>query len=176
MSDTHIDSEEALAEFRSTLFSAGSLAPIIDANPATLINAPIGIGKSWLIDDLIDYYLQGAVYKLIVVLAGLTVSLLERRLIRHPVPGVVRLRPRPRQTAARSTHPGASTSSGGQRPGPNATSARTASTIGGASGRLNTAPACVTPGSYSEPTSISSTIAGSYRISGRSRGPTRSCS
>ena len=42
MSDTHIDSAEALAEFRSTLFSAGSLAPIIDANPATLINAPIG--------------------------------------------------------------------------------------------------------------------------------------
>ena len=97
MSDTHIDSEEALAEFRSTLFSAGSLAPIIDANPATLINAPIGTGKSWLIDDLIDYYLAGAVYKLIVVLAGLTVSLLERRLIRHPVPGVVRLRPRPRR-------------------------------------------------------------------------------
>ena len=60
MSDTHhIDSEEALAEFRSTLFSAGSLAPIIDANPATLINAPTGIGKSWLIDDLIDHYLGG---------------------------------------------------------------------------------------------------------------------
>ena len=97
MSDTHIDSEEALAEFRSTLFSAGSLTPIIDANPATLINAPIGIGKSWLIDDLIDHYLAGAIYKLIVVLAGLTVSLLERRLIRHPVPGVVRLRPRPRR-------------------------------------------------------------------------------
>ncbi len=97
MSDTYyIDSEEALAKFRSTLFSAGSLVPIIDANPATLINAPTGIGKSWLIDDLIDHYLQGAVYELIVVLAGLTVSLLERRLIRHPAPGVVRLRPRPR--------------------------------------------------------------------------------
>ena len=76
MSDTHhIDSEEVLAEFRSTLFSAGSLAPIIDANPAALINAPTGIGKSWLIDELIDYYLAGAVYKLIVVLTGLTVSL-----------------------------------------------------------------------------------------------------
>ena len=166
MSDTHIDSEEALAEFRSTLFSAGSLTPIIDANPATLINAPIGIGKSWLIDDLIDHYLAGAIYKLIVVLAGLTVSLLKRRLIRHPVPGVVRLRPRPRADCGPLDGSCASTSSGGQRPGPSASSARTASTIGGASGRLNTAPACVTPGSYSEPTSISSTIAGSYRISG----------
>jgi hypothetical protein len=93
----HIDSEEALAEFRSTQFSAGSLAPIIDASSATLINGPTGIGKSWLIDDLIDHYFRGVIYKLIVVLAGLTISLLERRLVRHPVPGVVRLRPRPRE-------------------------------------------------------------------------------
>ena len=176
MSDTHIDSEEALAEFRSTLFSANTLAPVIDANPATLINAPTGIGKSWLIDDLIDRYVSNSTYDLTLVLAGLTASLVERRLVRHPAPGVVRLRPRPRATVARSTHPGASTSSGGQRRGPNATSARTVSTIGGASGRRNTAPGSATPGSCLEPTSISSTIAGSYRISGRSRELTRSCS
>ena len=96
MSDTHIDSEEALAEFRSTLFSANTLAPVIDANPATLINAPTGIGKSWLIDDLIDRYVSNSTYDLTLVLAGLTASLVERRLVRHPAPGVVRLRPRPR--------------------------------------------------------------------------------
>ena len=167
MSDTHIDSEEALAEFRSTLFSAGSLAPIIDANPATLINAPIGI-RQVLADRRPDRLLPRR--------GGLQTDCRSgrphgqpARAPPHPPPGPWRGAASPpavRQTVARSTHPGASTSSGGLRPGPNATSARTASTIGGASGRRNTAPACVTPGSCSEPTSISSTIAGSYRISG----------
>ena len=91
-----IDDAQKLAEFRDGPFSAGALAPVIEAGAITLINAPIGTGKSHLLDDLLDYFLASAAFDLIVVLAALTANLLERRLVRNPTPGVRRLRPRPR--------------------------------------------------------------------------------
>ena len=62
----------------------------------TLVNVPIGTGKSTLLDALLDHYRAAGTYDLLVVLAALTNSLLERRLVQNPVPGVIRLRPRPR--------------------------------------------------------------------------------
>ena len=60
-----------------------------------LANAPVGTGKSRLLDDLLDHYIAQSTFDLIVVLAALTVNLLERRLVRNPTPEVRRLRPRP---------------------------------------------------------------------------------
>jgi hypothetical protein len=91
-----IDSEQALAEFRASRFSAGALAPVILSSPISLINAPIGVGKSTLLDDLLEHFLADDSFDLIVVLAALTANLLERRLVRTPTPEVRRLRPRPR--------------------------------------------------------------------------------
>jgi hypothetical protein len=91
-----IDDELALAEFRDGPFSAGALAPVIEAGAVTLINAPVGTGKSYLLDDLLDQFLARAAFDLVVVLAALTANLLERRLVRNPRIDVRRLRPRPR--------------------------------------------------------------------------------
>jgi|GEM_PF-4054598 len=92
-----IEDEEMLAEFRANRLSVSALTPVIDDNPVTLVNLPVGIGKSTLVDNLLDYYLEAASYDLIVVLAAMTRNLLERRLVRNPAPGVIRLRPRPRE-------------------------------------------------------------------------------
>ena len=51
-----IDDAQKLAEFRDGPFSAGALAPVIEASAITLINAPIGTGKSHLLDDLLDLF------------------------------------------------------------------------------------------------------------------------
>ena len=90
-----IQDEQALAEFRSTRFSVSALAPLIDSNRIILANAPVGTGKSRLLDDLLDHYIAQSTFDLIVVLAALTANLLERRLVRNPTPEVRRLRPRP---------------------------------------------------------------------------------
>jgi hypothetical protein len=91
-----IDNEQALAEYRATRFSAGALAPAILAQRVTLVSAAIGTGKSTLLDDLVDLFLARGAFDLIVVLVALTANLPERRLLRDPAPGVLRLRPRPR--------------------------------------------------------------------------------
>jgi hypothetical protein len=91
-----IDDALSLAEFRATRFSAGALAPVIAAGPITLINSPIGTGKSTLLDSLLDHFATIASFDLIVVLAALTANVMERRLVRNPTPEVRRLRPRPR--------------------------------------------------------------------------------
>lgn len=90
-----IQDEQALAEFRSTRFSVSALAPLIESNRIILANAPVGTGKSRLLDDLLDHYIAQSTFDLIVVLAALTANLLERRLVRNPTPEVRRLRPRP---------------------------------------------------------------------------------
>ena len=92
-----IDGEGALSEFRAHRFSVGTLAPIIDTNCATLVNLPVGIGKSTLLDDLLDHYLGRGTYDLVIMLAAMTANLLERRLVHLPVSGVLRLRPRPHE-------------------------------------------------------------------------------
>jgi hypothetical protein len=91
-----IDNEQALAEYRATWFSAGALAPAILARPVTLVSAAIGMGKSVLLDDLVDLFLARDEFDLIVVLVALTANLQERRLLQGPAPGVLRLRPRRR--------------------------------------------------------------------------------
>ena len=96
MSSFHIGDEQALATFRSGPFTAGALAPVIESYPVTLIDVPVGLGKSTLLDDLVDHFIAAGTYDLIVVLSALTVNLEERRLVKHPSPDVVRLRPRPR--------------------------------------------------------------------------------
>jgi hypothetical protein len=87
---------QALAEFRMTQLSASALAPAVLANRVSLVNAPVGIGKSFAEDELIDHFLRTGAFDLIVLLVAQTASLHERRLVRQPQPGVVRLRPRPR--------------------------------------------------------------------------------
>ena len=94
MSAIQINDAQSLAEFRATRFPASAIAPIIMANDITLINTPIGTGKSFLLDNLLEY-LSANLSELIVVLASLTANLQERRLVRHPTQEVRRLRPRP---------------------------------------------------------------------------------
>jgi hypothetical protein len=94
--DGVIDNEQALAEFRATRFSAGALAPAVLAHPVTLVSAAIGMGKSTLLDDLVDLFRAQGAFDLIVVLVALTANLRERRLLRQPDPAVLCLRPRPR--------------------------------------------------------------------------------
>jgi hypothetical protein len=91
-----ITDAQALAEFRRTRLSAGALAPAVLANRVCLVNTPTGSGKSYLVDELIDYMLLNGPFDLVVCLAGQTACLLERRLVQQPQSGVVRLRPRPR--------------------------------------------------------------------------------
>ena len=96
MSVLHIGDEGALAAFRSGPFTAGALAPVIESHPVTLVDVPVGVGKSTLLDDQVDHFIAAGTFDLIVVLSALTVNLEERRLIKHPVPQALRLRPRPR--------------------------------------------------------------------------------
>jgi hypothetical protein len=91
-----IDDELALAAFRDSPFSAGALAPIIQAHSVTLIDVPVGVGKSALLDNLVDHFEVTHTYDLIIVLSALTATLSERRLVRNPRTDVRRLRPRPR--------------------------------------------------------------------------------
>ena len=119
-----IQDEQALAEFRSTRFSVSALVPLIDSNRIILANAPVGTGKSRLLDDLLDHYIAQSTFDLIVVLAALTVNLLERRLVRNPTPEVRR--------------PGGLTNGAGRRPMPSNTSADHACTSETASGRAST--------------------------------------
>jgi hypothetical protein len=95
MSSILINDEQSLAEFRATRFLASAIAPIIMGSDITLINTPIGTGKSFLLDNLLEYFSANPIFDLIVVLAALTANLLERRLVRHPTQEVRRLRPRP---------------------------------------------------------------------------------
>jgi hypothetical protein len=96
MTSIVIDDEGALAAFRSGPFTAGALAPVIEAHPVTLVDVPVGVGKSTLLDDQVDHFIIAGEHDLIVVLSPLTANLEERRLVKHPVPEVLRLRPRPR--------------------------------------------------------------------------------
>jgi hypothetical protein len=93
-----IDNEGALAAFRSGPFTAGALAPVIDSNPVTLVDAPVGVGKSTVMDDLIDRVVAAIAYDLTLVLSPLKVNLDERRLSKQSNPGVLRLHPRPRES------------------------------------------------------------------------------
>ena len=95
MSTFHIGDEEALAAFRAGPFTAGALAPVIDSNPVTLIDVPVGVGKSMVLDDLVDCFVAAGAYDLTVVLSPLKVNLEERRLVKHPKPGVLQAPPPP---------------------------------------------------------------------------------
>jgi hypothetical protein len=95
MTSILIDNGAALAEFRANRFTAGALATAIAENAVILINGPTGLGKSHLLDDLLDSFAAGGSFELVVVLAALTANLLERRLVRNPTHVVRRLRPRP---------------------------------------------------------------------------------
>ena len=92
-----INTDEALAAFRFTRLAAGAIFPLVVGNGVSLINVPVGVGKSRLVDDLLDLPELLSTSDLVIVLAAQTRNLLERRLVREPRPGVVRLRPRPRQ-------------------------------------------------------------------------------
>ena len=70
MSSFHIGDEQALATFRSGPFTAGTLAPVIESYPVTLIDVPVGLGKSTLLDDLVDHFIAAGTYDLIVVLSA----------------------------------------------------------------------------------------------------------
>ena len=91
-----IDDEASLAEFRREQLAARRITPVIKRHAVTLINPPVGTGKSHTLDDLLDYYGTRPEPDLIVVLAELKASLAERRLLRAPNPQVRHLRPRPR--------------------------------------------------------------------------------
>ena len=69
MSEFHIGDEGALAAFRAGPFTARALAPVIDSNPVTLIDVPVGVGKSTLLDDLVDHFIAAGADDLIVVLS-----------------------------------------------------------------------------------------------------------
>ena len=139
MTPTVVVDELALAEFRDGPFSAGTLRPSSKPGTITLINVPIGTGKSHLLDDLLDQFLASAAFDLVVVLAALTANLLERRLIRRPTPGVRRLRPRPRADCGPLDLAWRPTSGTGLPPTPGSTSAARAPTSATVSGRVSMA-------------------------------------
>ena len=147
-----IDGEGALSEFRAHRFSVGTLAPIIDTNCATLVNLPVGIGKSTLLDDLLDHYLGRGTYDLVIMLAAMTANLLERRLVHLPVSGVLRLRPRPHEDCGPLDPICAITRVRARRRGRSETSAPPAFIMGLVFGQNSMAQDCDTHASSLEPT------------------------
>ena len=92
-----VDNERTLAEFRRTELTAERVAHVLLHHGVTLINVPVGVGKSHLLDDFLDYVRARPQFDLAVVLAELTASLKERRLMKNPGPEVRYLQPRPRE-------------------------------------------------------------------------------
>lgn len=85
-----------LSELRKSLRGEKILSLAAEA-PIVLINAPIGAGKSYSIDNTIEAALHGEAYDLIVVLAPTRAVLEERRLLKTNDHGVrvMNMRPRP---------------------------------------------------------------------------------
>lgn len=92
-----IDDEASLAKFRQEQLTARRIAPVIGSHAVTLINPPVGTGKSYALDEILDHYGTRPEPDLIVVLAELKASLAERRLLQSPNPQVRHLCPRPRE-------------------------------------------------------------------------------
>ena len=133
-----IHDEQALAEFRSTRFSVSALTPLIESNRIILANAPVGTGKSRLLDDLLDHYIAQSTFDLIVVLAALTANLLEHGWSATPRPKFAASAPDLAPTAAPLIRLGGLTSGAGRRPTRSNTYADHASTSETASGRAST--------------------------------------
>jgi hypothetical protein len=90
--------EVLLARFRRDELSAERLYRAIGGHRVTLINSPVGSGKSVALDNIVDYVRTRSECDGILVVVELKVSLNERRLVREPTSDTMVLRPRPSES------------------------------------------------------------------------------
>ena len=97
MGELVIDDAASLQRFRSRWLSPSVALAALDRSPVVLLNVPVGVGKSRLLDDVLDELRVNPRFDVVIVLVELTSSLLERRLIQNLPGDVRRLKPRPRE-------------------------------------------------------------------------------
>ena len=74
-----IDNEQALSEFRATHLAPEALGAALHRCPVMLVNVAVGAGKSYAIDQMIDYQCQRTDFGLTIMLSAQTAGLMERR-------------------------------------------------------------------------------------------------
>jgi AcrR family transcriptional regulator len=97
MGNLVVADEAALTRFRRRWLSPKAMLSALDQAPVVVVNVPVGVGKSRMLDDLLDELRIQPRFGVVIVLVELTASLLERRLIRNPPTDVRRLKPRPQE-------------------------------------------------------------------------------
>ncbi len=97
MNEIIVDDEDSLRAFRADWLAPSVMLEALNREPVVLINLPVGVGKSHLLDDLLDHLRISPQFDVVIVLAEQTDSLMERRLLQNPPQDVLRLRPRPRE-------------------------------------------------------------------------------
>lgn len=97
MSELVVDNAAHLREFRNNWLSVPVVLAALERSPVVSLNVSVGVGKSYLLDKLLDELRNRPQFDLVVVLVELTSSLLERRLLQNPPDDVRWLRPRPRE-------------------------------------------------------------------------------
>jgi len=96
MFDLVVDDADGLADFRRQWLSPATMLSALEQQSVILTNVPVGVGKSRLLDDMLDELRLQPQFDVIIVLVELTAGLLERRLVQRMPDDVRRLRPRPR--------------------------------------------------------------------------------
>lgn len=94
-----IASDDQLRAFRSK-WTGAEVIKLIKCNAdGTLVNWPVGVGKSTNIDDVIEEAITGDKYDLVIALFPTRRILDERRWVQRPPPNlkIVNLKPRPRR-------------------------------------------------------------------------------
>ncbi len=91
-----IDDQESLDAFRSD-WGAAAILELLMRYPLLFINWAVGVGKSFLMDDLIELAVFEGLYDLLLVMVPTRKVLEERRWILNSPPGikVINLKPRP---------------------------------------------------------------------------------